>query len=193
VDEFRRLADLLDKGATLTEALRIVSGVRWDDLKFPFVKSVQGNTDTPDFDYDDLGLLFPQNDTGEIAYAIAQFPHAWKQGSEIRPHIHYIQDESETPVYKMDYRVYNNGSTVPAAFTTISTADGDGPVFTWTSGELLQIQGFPAIDMTGYNLSCIMDIKVYRDDNVVTGDVLTKEFDIHYQSDGDGSRQEYTK
>jgi hypothetical protein len=39
----------------------------------------------------------------------------------------------------------------------------------------------------------MLDIKLYRDDNVVTGDVLLKEFDIHYQIDGLGSVQEFVK
>jgi len=31
------------------------------------------------------------------------------------------------------------------------------------------------------------------DDNVVSGEVLVKEFDIHYQIDSFGSRQEFVK
>lgn len=166
--------------------------IMWDDLRFSFTQSKQGNTAKPDFDYTNLGLLFPQNDAGEKTYAIAQMPHAWKEGSEIHPHIHYIQDEAQIPVFKLDYRVYNNGSTVPN-FTTLSTADGNGPVFTYTSGTILQIMGFPAINMTGFRVSAFIDIIVYRDDNVVTGDVLGKEFDIHYQIDSNGSRHEYIK
>lgn len=50
------------------------------------------------------------------------------------------------------------------------------------------------IDGSGITgVSSILDIKLYRDDNVVTGDVLVKEFDIHYLVDADGSRQEYIK
>lgn len=166
--------------------------VMWDDLKFPFSKTKRGVTDKPDFDYTNVGLLFPQNDNTEKTYAIAQLPHAWKEGTIIHPHIHYIQDEAEIPVFKLDYRIYNNGDTVPD-FTTLSTANGNGPVFSYTSGTILQIMGFPAIDMSGIRISAIMDIIVYRDDNVVTGDVLGKEFDIHYQIDSNGSRHEYIK
>ncbi|GAG60190.1 unnamed protein product, partial [marine sediment metagenome] len=43
------------------------------------------------------------------------------------------------------------------------------------------------------DLSSIMDIKLYRDDNVAIGDVLTKEFDIHFRKDMSGSRQELIK
>jgi hypothetical protein len=39
----------------------------------------------------------------------------------------------------------------------------------------------------------MMVCKLYRDDNVVAGDVLTDQFDLHIQIDGFGSTGEYTK
>lgn len=42
-------------------------------------------------------------------------------------------------------------------------------------------------------VSSVMDIKIYRDDDIVTGDVLVKEFDIHYEINTPGSREEFTK
>lgn len=168
-------------------------GPRWDDLKFPFVTTKQGATSKPDYDYTNNGLLFPQNDATEKTYAVGQMPHHWKQYSNLRPHIHYAQDEAAIPVFKLDYKVYNNGEAIPGAYTTLSTADGDGPVFTYSSGNILQILTFPEIDMTGYRISCFLDLIIYRDDNVVTGDVLGKEFDLHYQIDSRGSRELFTK
>lgn len=91
----------------------------------------------------------------------------------------------------MDYRWYNNNDEVPSVWTTLSADDFK---FEYTSGSILQIVDFPMIDsshITG--VSSIMDIKLYRDDDVVTGDVLLKEFDIHYQIDSNGSDQEYIK
>ena len=163
----------------------------WEDLRFPATQTKQGNTLLPDFDYTNIGLLFPQNDDTEIAYIIAQIPHAWKLGSNIRPHIHFIQTSADIPIFKIDYKWYDNNGTVPATWTTIATTDCE---FTWSSGSLLQICSFPEIDGSGITgVSSILDIKLYRDDNVVTGDVLVKEFDIHYLVDADGSRQEYIK
>ena len=40
---------------------------RWDDLTGPLTRGLQGSADKPDFDYTNFGLLFPQNDTSEIA------------------------------------------------------------------------------------------------------------------------------
>lgn len=164
---------------------------RWDDLRFPATRLRQGATLKPDFDTTNMGLLFPQNDDTEIAYVIGQMPHSYALETELRPHIHYVQDEAQEPVFKMDYRIYKNGEDPTGGFTTITASTF---AFVYTSGSIMQIVGFPAIDMTGIDtVSAIIEVKLYRDDNIVSGDVLVKEFDIHYQVDGEGSRQEFIK
>ena len=61
-------------------------------------------------------------------------------------------------------------------------------------GSILQIVSFPDISASGIDtVSSVLDIKLYRDDNIVTGDILVKEFDIHFQIDSLGSDLEYTK
>lgn len=163
----------------------------WEDLRFPATRIRQGATAKPDFDTTNIGLLFPQNDATEIAYVIAQMPHAKLLGSDIFWHIHFVQDGSSTPVFKIDYRVYENGGDPTGSFTTITASTF---AYTYTSGSILQIAIFPAIDMSAESgVSCMVDARVYRDDNVVSGDVLVKEADLHYQIDARGSEQEYVK
>lgn len=167
------------------------TNIVWEDLRFPATTLRQGVTTKPDFDATNLGLLFPQNDATEIAYLIAQLPHARKNGSNIRPHVHFIQTSALEPVWKIDYRWYKNGEAPTGSFTTLIC---DSPVFAYTSGDMLQICAFDEIDGSGIDtVSSILDIKLYRDDNVVSGDILLKEFDIHYQIDQLGSRQEFVK
>mgnify|MGYP006283359325 CR=1 FL=1 len=167
------------------------SGVGWDDLKVPVTQAKQGANNLPNFDYTNLGFLFPQDDTSEIAYLIVQFPHAWKLGSTISPHVHYIQDTSDVPVFKMEYKWYQLGDQVPDSWTTVVTS---GTVVSYTSGSIHQLLEFEEIDGSHISgVSSIMDIKLYRDDDIVTGGVLVKEFDIHYMIDSYGSRQEYVK
>lgn len=55
---------------------RVDSPPAWDDLRFPATRIRRGVTQKPDFDTNEIGLLFPRNDDNEIAYMIAQFPHA---------------------------------------------------------------------------------------------------------------------
>jgi hypothetical protein len=163
----------------------------WDDITVPFTQSKQGSNLKPDFDYTNLGLLFPNNNTAEVVDVIVQFPHNRKLGTNIKPHIHFVQSSANQPVFKMNYRWYDNGASATPNFTTLTASTF---AFEYVSGSILQIVSFPEIDGSSIvGLSSMMDIKIYRDDAVVTGDVLVKEFDIHYQLDSNGSRSELVK
>jgi len=163
----------------------------WEDIKAPATQTKVGSNLKPDFDFTNLGLLFPQDDATEIAYVILQFPHNRRDNSPIHPHIHYLQTSSASPTFKIDYRWYENNAT-PGAFTTIAQV---GNAFPYSSGSIIQIATFPEIDGTAIqSVSSIFEAKIYRDDDAVTGDVLYKEFDLHYQIDQPlGSRNEFIK
>ncbi len=168
----------------------------WDDLSVPLTRDKQGQSSKPDYDFTNLGLLFPQNDTGEIVYLVLQMKHAKKLGSDIKLHIHYIQNSSDKPIFDVEYKFYNNGATVPGSWTTVSTndTDGDKGVFTYISGDLLQIATFPAIAApANETVSANFEFKLYRNDNDMNGDVLTKYIDIHYEINTLGSPEEYSK
>jgi hypothetical protein len=177
---------------TAAEALSIAVPVVWEDLRFPFTRGRRGALSKPDFDYTNLGLLFPESDATEIVYFIAQIPHAYLLESDLSCHVHFVQTSASTPTFKMDYRWYKNGGDPTVGFTTITAS-----TFKVTypgSGSILQIAEFPMIDGDGIDsVSSILDIKLYRDDGDIAADVLGKEFDIHYQTDTRGSLQEYSK
>ncbi len=163
----------------------------WDDMKFPATTIRQGATTKPDFDTTNVGLLFPQDTATEIAYMVAQMPHSMKAGSDLYPHIHFVQDEEELPVFKLSYRWYSVGGDPTVSFTTITAASF---ARTYVSGSIHQIATFPVISGAGITgVSSILDLKLFRDDDVVSGDVLVKEFDFHYQIDSLGSGREYQK
>lgn len=175
----------LDSGA--------LAGVRWDDRSFALTRDRQGVAQKPDYDFTNRGLLFPQNDNTEFVQIIDQMSHAKKFGTGLRLHIHYIQTTAALPIFKVDYKFWNNGEDVPALNTTISTEDG-GISFTWSGNPMLQIISFPEIPApANENVSANFEFDLYRDDNIVSGDILTKYIDYHYQKDSDGSRQEYVK
>ena len=170
----------------------------WDDLLVPLTQVRQGALLKPDFDYTNVGLLFPQNNATEIAYIIAQFSHRRASGVNAYPHIHWQQMNSNAVVWKMAYKWFDNGGAVPGSFTTITATVPTDNLFMYTSGNLAQITDIPAIDgssITG--LSSMMLIKLYREDNVDGGagggDAMAFQFDIHFEIDMPGSRQEYVK
>ena len=170
------------------EALRLSQSC-WEDMRFPATRTLRGSNSKPDFDYTNLGYLFPNGDTAEKIYISDQMPHSWTQEGEIRPHVHYVQTGETLPTFKLSYRIYNNGAAVPS-FDTIATTTA---VFPYVSGSILQILLFPSISMADFGTSAWFDMILYREDTDVTGDVLLKGFDFHYPQDAFGSRQEYTK
>lgn len=167
---------------------------QWTDKSFPANRDRQGVAQKPDFDFVNLGLLFPQNDATEEIYILDQMLHQKKLGTPIRLHVHFVQDSAAIPNFVCNYRYYNNGDTVPA-FTEIETDNGPGAAFEWESGSIINIIQFPEISAPagGENVSAMFDMIMHRDDNRVSGDVLVKYVDYHFQIDSLGSRQELIK
>lgn len=164
----------------------------WEDLRFPATRLRQGATLKPDFNETEVTIDFDDS-SDETTYIIAQLPHAWKQGSEIRPHIHWIQNQNLNIPWSLQYRIQTNGAATTVPWTTITL---DQQAYTYTSGDLNQINySSTNIDMTGCTLSCIIQFKLARDvsEDVYTGDAQVYEFDLHYQIDTLGSQDEFSK
>jgi len=169
----------------------LFSDTNFDDMQFPSTRAKKGVNDKPDFDFTNIGLLFPQNDETEYIILSEQFSHSRKYGTNISPHIHYIQDEVAVPVFVLSYRWYDNGNIIPN-YTNIETTV---PVFDYEGSPILQILPFPDIDGSNINfVSSWFEAKLYRKTgDGVTGDILVKSFDIHFEIDSIGSDQMYIK
>jgi len=163
----------------------------WDDLVMPLVSTMRGATAKPDYDYTNMGMLFPRNDASEILYITVQMPHCWAQGTRIYPHLHFRRTSSAIPKFYISYSWTNIGDTI-AAFSAATLLDTFTPAY--SAGSIHQIAYLDGgIKGTNKTISSILNIKLYRNDNAVTGDVLAYQFDIHYLKDSNGSRQEYVK
>lgn len=189
--EYPRLLGTLTN--PIREAVRLAgAGVAWEDLRFPLTQTRQGALAKPDFDTTNVGFLFPQNDPTEILSFIAQVPHAWKVGTNLCAHVHWLQSAATPVTWKLDYKVIPIGGAEPASWTTLS---GSAGLITYPgSGSIHQLTDLGEIDMSGVSgLSAIIRCKLYRDDNTTTGDVLAFEADFHYQLDSFGSDEEGSK
>ena len=170
-----------------------LSQPRWTDKSFPLGRARQGVAQKPDFDFVELGLLFPQNDPSEKIYILDQMWHTKKLDTNLRLHVHFLQNTVEIPNFVCEYRYYNNGDDVPA-WTTVETDNGAGAVFTYSGTPFVNLIRFPELQPPSTeNISAILDLIIYRDDNRVAGDVLTKYVDYHFQVDANGSKQEFVK
>jgi hypothetical protein len=172
----------------LTSTLYYFEPSNFEDLMFSFTATRRGTTNKPDFDYTNVGLLFPQNDASETISMIGQIPHSVQKNSMIYPHVHWQQSQAAFPTWKLAYKLVENGQAV-GTFKTLASNTG---VFSYVSGNLAQISEFSPI-MLPASLSAVLLMIFYREDNTVTGDVLAWQFDIHVQKDSVGSGLEYTK
>ena len=169
----------------------------YDDWKFPLTRSLKRRNDKPDFDFDNNGYLFPQNDDTEVLCMSDVTSHMVmiKAGMLWFPHIHFIQSQEALPIFEYQYKFQAAGADTPSWSGWIAT-DGE-IVFAYESGDIHQILKWPAIDAYAagvINVATIVDVQVRRNDDVVTGDVLTKQFDYHVPLDSPlGSGQEYIK
>jgi len=166
----------------------------WDDLRFSATGiNPAGAVGPMTFDSTNIGFLASPSATQTIAI-IAQMPHSWKIGSTIYPHIHWepVTTHVGNVLWRMEYKWTNIGGTEPGSWTPLDKLSAtDGIAYKH------QLSAFGPVVGTGKTLSSIITIKISRiggdGTDTFTGDALLKEFDIHYEMDSLGSRQEYIK
>lgn len=140
---------------------------------------------------------FVHNQADEVQFSV-QLPHAWKEGSAIHPHVHFspwaANEGAAAAKFIFEYYIANVNGTYPASPATFPVTK------TWTDSNqwkhLIAGGDSAGIDMTGYTLSSILKVRMYRD-NTVTNNLADKVallyIDIHYEIDALGSDSEYGK
>ena len=167
----------------------------WEDLRAPATAiNPPGQVSDPDWDNTNGGWLFDAAGT-EILWIIMQLPHSYKEGSNIKPHLHWCPTNTNTGnvLWRMEYKWTNVGETEAGTFSTLNVLDaGDGTALKH------QIAPFDAITGTGKTLSSMLVLKLSRiggdGTDTYNADALLREFDIHYETDTPGgSHSEYSK
>lgn len=174
------------------------SGMAWDDLRFPAVGiNPPGSIRDADRDTSDTvyaGTLLYDADVEEMTAGQAQMPHSWKEGSTIHPHIHWAPTDASSGnvIWQLDYDIANVSGNFAGSYSTITitgVVENDP-----TKHQLLE---FGTIDMSGYSLSTMILWRISRigdsGDDTYSEEARLFEFDIHYQINSYGSRQEYIK
>lgn len=166
----------------------------WDDLRFPAAGiNPRGAASDATRNTTDGRLEFSASATNIIAIQ-AQMPHSWKIGSSISPHIHWTPETTNVGnvLWKIDYQIANINGVFPGIWTTEAVLAAAGGV---AAKHLLT--EFTDIPMADKTLSCMILILLSRmgadGTDTFTGLAQLNEFDIHYEIDSFGSRQEYVK
>ena len=187
----------------LTEVLRshaaAINGQSvWEDLSFQAAGiNPLGAADAASYDTTTYPgtLLFVGNLDNNIA-GVAQMPHAWAEGTAVRPHIHWTKttaDASGLAVdWKMRFAVANIGTALPAmsAFVDGTLASGD-----LTTQEKHNLTAFGDLSMTGATVSAIVvwELVRYGSTDAYNSNARLLAVDFHYQRNTSGSRIETSK
>jgi len=176
----------------------------WNDiLGYALARGLDSASGHIDYNYSDGTVDFDNsanpasdNDSFIVNY---QLPHDCYRGAGamIRPHVHWWQTSAGIPYWKVQYRILGNGDAVTPTWTDMTTANFT-VAFPYTSGTISQIIGFEPIDISSCGLSCVIQVKVWRDgqnvlDTFGTGDVQTSFLDAHYPVAYAGSKDEYVQ
>jgi len=181
------------------------NATRWEDLKVP-VNSVKiKNTELDEARWDtfmgNLALLWFENSKEDDAVFTVQMPHGWKQGTAIKPHVHWTTgrggdttDPGNNRVeWNLEYTWVNVGDAFAAPITITSSAVA-GPNTGSIAVREHVITPLGSIAASGLELSSMLVCRLFRSGtDSFGGDAGLLEIDFHYQVDSDGSNQEYTK
>lgn len=170
----------------------------WDDMRAP-ATTVKGGGTAPSDDSTNGALLFSGSTTNSV-FIILQIPHTWYEGSTLKPHVHWQKTDTSSglPLWSLDYKWSPVNEVMDAAFTTLSaTALADGTTDTDTADKHL-ITPLGDISGEGKQVSDMLICKLSRlggdaSDTYNNQQARFLEFDIHYEIDGLGTAQEYTK
>ena len=175
------------------KVLDLTTKVRWEDMRAPAsLINPAGSVAPPSVSTDDGSLIFSK---GKAIAVWFQLPHAWREGSDIIPHIHFLKmtTASGYPNFKIKYKWANIGDVFPAFSSFVNgnlVVNDDNTI---GKSALIDFGHLSGIGKKISSMICVYLERVNDASDTYSGDIKLLELDIHYQVDGDGSIQEFIK
>jgi hypothetical protein len=170
---------------------------QWDDLRVPASSvKILGSANIPYWDTFIGVTQILRFDASDQVFFNLQLPHGWKEGTAIKPHVHWSSESTDTGTdeveWNLEYVIANVNGIFPSSSTTIT---GNKrlvwPVTHRTNSH--EITPLPTIEMDDKLISCMMVARLYRGvDNYDHAPGLL-EVDFHHLMDGNGSNNEFEK
>ncbi|MCK9421422.1 MAG: hypothetical protein M0Q38_02380 [Bacteroidales bacterium] len=171
----------------------------WDDIQMPGIIGKIG-VRTPTFSVFRGGLYAYSFDTPDALFFQIQIQHSWKQGSPITPHIHISPSNgnSGNTVWHIEYcwanvnKTFRSITNILDATIPINANDHQNLILSF--GNIAPTEG----DDPNANdlISSILMCKIYRDNtglDTYASKIFLLSFDVHYEKDTEGSREQITK
>lgn len=133
----------------------------------------------------------------EQAFFSIQFPHNWREGSVIHPHVHWMAES--TNIGNITWGLEYSWQNINGEFSTPTTIIGNDA----SEGAAWQhlICGLTSITNESATFSSVLIGRLFRDANAsevgstddLAEDITLLSVDIHIEVDGIGSSEEYVK
>ena len=175
--------------------------VYWDDLRTPASSINPAGSAAPPTEDTTVApgtLLFSAAGLNVVAMLV-QLPHNYKEGTTLYPHVHWTKTTAAAGavVWQLHYKVAKIGEVMDANFTTLTASQTTAGTPDTDTAEKHLITAFGTISGDGMQISDMLVCEVSRlgNDGADTygANARLLEFDIHYQQDEPGSRQEFSK
>lgn len=187
-----------------TDMQEVAAGrYRWTDCGLPLVSCKLAGTADPGFDLY-LGSVRAyafDPGTAEQVLLHIQAPHDYVEGTDLLPHVHWTPKTTGTGVvgWGFEYTYASRGSSFPAVGTIYTNTPSPAAVGGTITAAKHYISSFASLPGSALTVSWMLLGRLFRDApgtgtaDTYTADAYGLAFDIHYLSDGRGSRTETTK
>lgn len=130
---------------------------------------------------------FSQAVEQEVFFSV-QLPHAYKEGSDIKPHVHFTTatQTATTVTWGLEY-TWTNVNDFVVGTTTLSNSVATPPAYQHTICPLGTIAG------AGKKISSILNCRLFRATGGYGGGALLLSADFHVRLDTIGSSSEFGK
>lgn len=168
----------------------------WDDLRTPLEssKAIAGKEPTFKAYQDIYAYSFAAGADNAVAFS-CQFPHGYKEGSSIFPHIHCSFDVVPTIGQRVDFQLVYFWTSVNSIITGGVIDDVSLVIDASTVQFKHMLINFKEIAGTGKKISSMFHGYITRKGttDTCTDEIFIFEFDIHYKIDTPGSYSLSTK
>lgn len=171
------------------------SDIVWNDIVLP-PDTIQGGNLRPDrvtlvgnidaYGFDGVNAIEEMSGSFELL-------HDYKEGTDLRPHIHWCPSDANSGDVKwqMEICIVTINGTYTNVFTLSALDPSEGV------DRQHQAKEFEVINGSALTIGAVAHFRIFRDptdiEDTYGSDAILLSLGVHYEIDGDGSRQTFTK
>ena len=171
----------------------------WDDMRVAIEATKLKGAKDPDYNqFKDDGsgsvgvftYLFDSATEEEVFFSV-QVPHSYKLGTDFHPHVHWTPTSTSTGsvTWGLEYTIADINET----FGNTNTITGSDAAEGAYKHQLCEIGTISGTTQVSAMMACRLFRNATSTGDTYGSDAAVLEFDIHFEIDSNGSKNEYSK